>query len=108
MAQKVTDLFYRVTPTESLTFTISGQADPHVILDNTTLQVTQGTPFTITPQMLSGMGAGHFLTCILVFPGGPSVYDFTVDDAGGRIDQFPFSGPNQGSFSKLTILIQVA
>jgi hypothetical protein len=108
MAQKIADFFYRISPTESITFTIAGQADPHVFLDNLTLQVTEGEPFTVTPQMLAGMGAVHFLTAILVFPDGKGTYNFTVSAQNGPVDEFPFKGPNQGDFSKVTITIQVA
>jgi len=107
MAQKITDFFYRISPTEDITFTISGQADPHVFLDNLTLNVAQGVPFTITPKMLSGMGAVHFMTCVLMFLAGPGSYFFDVADTGGSINQFTFTGPNQQNFSEATITIQV-
>lgn len=108
MAKKITDFFYRISPTEDITFTLSGQADPHVFLDNLTLQVTQGVPFTVTPQMLSGMGAVHFMTCVLMFLAGPNSYFFEVADMSGPINQFAFNGPNQQNFSEATITIQVA
>jgi len=108
VATKVTDFFYQVSPTESLTFTISGPADPKVFLDNTTITATKEAPFTITPQMLNGMGASHSLNCILLFPAGPGQYFFNVDDQNGNIDQFTVNGPNQGSFTKAEITIEVA
>jgi len=108
MAHKITNLFYQVSSTEDITFTISGPDDPHVFLDNRTLQVTSGVPFTITPQMLSGLGAAHFLSCILRFPEGAGKYDFTVTDRGGTISQFPIRGPNQEDFTEVQVTIKVA
>jgi len=108
MATKVTDFYYQVSPTETITFTISGPDDPRVFLDNTTLSVVSGTSFDVTPQMLNGIGAVHFLRCILLFAAGPGSYSFSVDGSGGNIDSFTIPGPSNGSFSQVVINIEVA
>lgn len=107
MAQKITDQFYRVSPIETLTFRITGPDDPHVFLDNLTLSVQQGVSFDITPVMLSGQGAVHFLNIILMFPGGLGNYQIDVAGAQGNFDQFTVDGPNQGDFTKVQVMIQV-
>ena len=106
MAQKITDQFYRVSPTETLTFTISGPDDPHVFLDTLTLSANEGVPFDVTPAMLSGLGAVHFLNLVLMFPESPGNYQIDVDGPE-RIDQFIVKGPNQGNLTKVQIMIQV-
>ena len=112
MATKLTNLFYQISPTEGLTFTITGPADPHVFLGNAgndTLSVTSGTPFTVTAQMLPGMGSTTTISCILLYQAGPDTYNFVVaDDQGTQIDGFPVPGPDQGDFTKVEVTIKVA
>jgi len=112
VATKLTDQFYQVSPTEGLTLTITGPADPHVFLGNggnDTVSATSGTPFTVTPKMLPGMGSTTTLSCILLYQAGPDTYSVVVaDDQGAQVDAFQVPGPDQGDFTKLEITIKVA
>lgn len=109
MATKASDAFYKVSPGESLTFTISGPADPEVDLGGKPIQPqpTSGQAFTITAAMIPDIKA-YPMNCVLPFPAGADAYSFKVDDQNGNnLDQFQATGPDDGSVSKVDITIEV-
>ncbi len=108
MANKLTDFFYELSPTETLTFQITGPVDPRVSFDGTALQVVGGQDFSITPTMTEGIGAVHELTVLFIFPPGVNgTNTIDVQDSRGLLNSFEVTGPNNGTFTKIEITLEV-
>lgn len=109
MARKITTATYEVSPTETLTFTISGPLPVTAALDGGEIDFTLGAPLDITPAMLNGAASHHFLLAILLFPPGDQFahYDVTVESGGSRIDTLSVEPPASGSSIKAQIDIFV-
>ena len=111
MARLLAPRFYEVSPTETLTITITGSDDPLVALDDTTLDVKEGQPFQITPQMLSGVGAHHRLGIVLLFPSNGTAtpgYTITVDGPAGTLETVKKPEPDLDHTAKVELDIRVA
>jgi hypothetical protein len=111
--QKIVRGLYQITPLEGFGFEVSGPHDPIVSLDGKTLDATEGQPFQVTPDMLSGMGASHFLFMDLVFldPDNPGKYQVSMlDDQGQLVDTLSANGPDDegGQSAQVQIKIIVA
>jgi hypothetical protein len=111
VATKLAPGFYEVSPVETLFITVSGPFDPLVALDGLTLQVTQGVQFALTPQMLAGSGAHHFLNIVVLFPtdGTPSNgYLVDVADANGVVESLTQPTPDLDNSAKIQLMVRVA
>lgn len=108
MATKFTNFFYELSPTETLTFRITGQVNPRVSFDGTVLQAVGGQDFSVTPHLTEGVGAVHELTVLFIFPPGVNgTNTIEVLDSGGIINTFQMTGPNNGNFTKIEITLVV-
>jgi hypothetical protein len=106
MATKLTDFFYELSPTETLTFRITGEVNPRGSFDGTSLG--SSSSFSITPEMTEGLTAVHELALLFIFPPGVSgTSTVDVEDSGGQINSFTFTGPNNGNFTKVQISLEV-
>jgi len=87
---------YQISPLEGFQIRVSGPADPIASLDGRTLDIKEGQTIRVTPDMLNGMNASHFLFLDLVFLGDdPGRYDIDVlDDGGQQIDRISKNGPD--------------
>lgn len=109
MAKKLASRFYEVSPTETLTITIAGPDDPLVALDDTTLEVTAGKPFALSPRMLSGMGSHHLLNIVLLFPSdGSPTQGYRIDVADtGLLDTILKPEADAENTAKVQIMVRV-
>lgn len=111
MARRLASRFYEVSAIESLALTISGPDDPLVALDDATLDVGEGTQFTLTPQMLGGSGAHHLLNIVLLFPADVTAsggYRIEVEDANGAVDTVIKTAPDAENTAKVQLMIRVS
>jgi hypothetical protein len=109
MAQKLAPGIYQISPLETLSLTINGPNNPIVALDGSILPVALGASFSVTPQMLNGLGAHHMMRIMVPFLGGGGSY--TIDVASSLtvgLDQLVKTGPDVGSqgIVVITIFIQ--
>ena len=102
MASKITTATYEVSPTETLTFTISGPLPITAALDGSEIDFVLGDPLDITPDMLNGASSHHTLLAILLFPPGDKFahYEITVESGGIQIDNLSVQAPSSGSSIK--------
>jgi hypothetical protein len=109
MAKKLASRFYQVSPTETLTITITGPDDPLVALDAETLEVTEGKPFALTPRMLSGLGGHHLLNIVFLFPfDGSPTPGYRIDVADTTIiDTIMKHAPDAENTAKVQIMVRV-
>jgi hypothetical protein len=110
MAKKLAPGFYEVSPTETLTFTVTGPDDPLAAFDDSTLEVREATPFAITPQMLGGVGAHHYLAFVLLFPTDGTAtqgYVITFADANGQIDAIRKEHADVEHSAKVDVMVRV-
>jgi|GEM_PF-4262103 len=108
MATKFTNFFYELSPTETLTFSITGQVNPRVSFDGTVLLATGAQTYSVTPHMTEGVGAVHELTVLFIYPPGVTgTNTIDVQDSGGLVNSFPVTGPNNGNFTKIEITLEV-
>jgi hypothetical protein len=102
MARKITTATYEVSPTETLTFTISGPLPVTAALDGRALNFVLGQPLGITPAMLNGAASHHFLLAILLFPPEDKFahYDIAVESGGNQLDTLAVEPPAAGNSIK--------
>ena len=110
--KKIVTALYQVTPIEGFQINVTGPHDPIVALDGKILNVIEGQTFPVTPDMLNGMGASHFLFLDLLFldPQNPGQYVLRIlDDQGQSVDQIPKNGPDTpgGQSAQVQIKIRV-
>ncbi len=111
MAKKLAHCFYEVSSVESLMVTVTGPDDPYAALDDETVTIQEGIPFTITPKMLSGSGGFHLLNLIFVFPANDaksSGYSIDVRDNQSLLETVRQATAEAAHTAKVQLMIQVA
>jgi hypothetical protein len=107
--KKIVSGIYQISPLEGFQINVSGPMDPIAALDGKTLAIQEGQTFAVTPDMLNGMGASHFLFLDLVFVGdAPGRYNIDIlDDGGLQIDRIFKSGPDEPGGDSAQVQIKV-
>jgi hypothetical protein len=108
--KKIVRGVYEITPLEGFGFNVSGPQDPIVALDDKTLSVQEAQTFSVTPDMLDGQGASHFLFLDLIFLDAENPGRYVIDmldDQGQLVDRIPKDGPDDAGGDSAQVQLKI-